>query len=135
MSRPPSPASTSVGGIGLQGSQQPQHVRGKRRLPLELAAGLRMSEAEMRRVQRLTRKVLQQRGEPRSGAGRNTAATAVDRIADQREAKMRQMHSDLMRAASLEPDIHQGVRAKTPQDPIMGDGATAVAAYGHANPL
>ena len=62
-------------------------------------------------------------------------AAAVDRIADQRIARMRQVQADLVRAAGFERHAHPGVDAKALDDAVVRDGLAPARAHGHAHPI
>ena len=55
------------------------------------------------------RKAAQRESQPRRRAARDHEPPAVDRIADQRKAGVREVHADLVRAAGLQHHAHPGV--------------------------
>ena len=83
-----------------------------------------MDKAEPPGVQRLARKAGDFARRPaRCGRSAAAGARAIDRVADQRMADMRQMHADLVRAAGGEPAFEQRRRSVLPKralDPIAG---------------
>ena len=89
-------------------------------------AAHRMHEPQARRVQRLAREARQRLHQRRGATGGQAAAAAVDRIADHREAGVRQMHADLVGAPGLELDAHQRVRAEAAHHAVVGDRGTPV---------
>src|SRR6185437_4279911 len=94
-----------------------------------------MRQLQPRRMQRLTREPVELRDQCRAGARWKPTAAAIHRITNNRIPDMRQVHTDLMRAATLELDMHERVRTKTLHQAIVCHRWTPVAAHGHARAL
>src|SRR5690606_14558157 len=96
----------------LQNFDQRRHIVGQFAFEAKLGAGDWVFEAEHSRMQRLARK----RGDGGRGFLRvrtfrfEGALLAVKRIADQRAAQMREVCTNLMRAAGVQPALQQSRR-------------------------
>ena len=94
-----------------------------------------MREFEPYRVQRLTLERRERREHGRTRRCRRAFAPAVNRIADDRVSRVRQMHADLMRASGLELHARERMRTKSTFDPIVGDGLATIGAHRHPRAL
>src|SRR5688572_33306975 len=81
-----------------------------------------MRKDELGRVQRLPPESVQGLRKYRRRTARNRKTPAIDRVADERIARMRQVQPDLVRAPRLERDAHPGVAAEALDHAVVGDG-------------
>src|SRR5258708_11930161 len=86
-------------------------------------------------VQGVAAKGAERLGESGGAPRRDAGASAVKRIADDRKTDVREVNPDLVRTAGFELDAHQGVRAKSPEYPIVRHGRSAVAPHRHLESL
>src|SRR5688572_21189446 len=94
-----------------------------------------MRESEPRGVQRLPVESLDGRPQRRRCSRGQLAPSAVHGIADDRIPDVREMHTDLMRAAGLETNPREGVRSVLLLDAVVSDRRSPIAAHGHLGAL
>ena len=80
-----------------------------------------MIQLEETGMERLTWEVFQGLDHRHTGRRRNTEATTVGRISDQRKVDMRHMHTDLVRTTGFELDPNMGVGTETLKHTVMTD--------------
>src|SRR5690606_6934286 len=83
-------------------------------------------------MQRLAWKLPQRLHQRRVRRWRYAKASAVERIAHQRVAKMTHVHADLVGPPGFQLDPHVGMRTEAFQHPIVADGRLATVHNGHA---
>ena len=89
-----------------------------------------MVEGQLAGMQGLAGEAAQQRAGALGQAGTAGAATAIERIADQRHALVREMHADLVRAAGLQSGPHMGVVGVALVDAVMRDRVATALDHG-----
>jgi outer membrane protein assembly factor BamD len=94
-----------------------------------------VNELEASGVQGLPPESPERINEPPTRTRRQPAPPAVQRIAHERKADVRQMHPDLVRAARLQLRPHECVTPEALQDPVVSHGIPAITADRHAGSL
>jgi len=90
---------------------------------------------ETSRAQGLTAKTPQNIRQHFVATPRQSQATTVDLIADQRMPTVRHVHTNLVGSAGFEFHIDMGMRGKAFFDPVMGNGRFAIGLHAHAYPI
>ena len=83
-------------------------------------------------MQRLTREVFQRLDHGHTGCRRDTEATAVGRISDQREVDVGHVHANLVGSTGFQLDPHVGVGAETLEHAVVADRLLAALHHRHA---